>query len=119
MNRTQFITETQFLEIPSNAYYFDGLGAGECYCVEAQGFNWIFYYSERGERQGIRRFDSEGEANDHLLATLRKVFRKSPPARASKSFPLIRSAPCVHPGVLSRVLPALGSLIPRITGQTF
>jgi hypothetical protein len=76
MNRKQFITEAQSLGIPSDAYHFDGLGSGECYCVEAQESNWISYYSERGQRQGIRRFNSESEANEYLLATLRRVFRK-------------------------------------------
>ena len=76
MTRKQFITAVQSMGIPSDSYHFDGMGSGECYCVEVEGTNWISYYSERGQRQGIRRFNSEDDANDYLLATLRKVFRK-------------------------------------------
>jgi len=76
MKRTEFIAEAKALGIPSDAYCFDGLGTGECYCVEIHGDGWMTFYSERGQRQGIRIFTNEDDANEHLLATLRRVFKK-------------------------------------------
>jgi hypothetical protein len=80
MTRNELIAELQTLGIPSDSYCFDGLGAGECYCAELVGTKWLCFYSERGQRQGVHYFDSEEEAYEYLLITLRRIFKKSLPS---------------------------------------
>jgi hypothetical protein len=52
------------------AYSFFGDGIGECYVLSKEENRWLVYYSERGHRNGLRGFDTEEEACQHLLNTV-------------------------------------------------
>lgn len=74
MTRDELLKAIQSLPVPADAYCLDGAGAGECYCLEADGLGWIVYYSERGERQSVVWFSTEEEANERFLAKLKSTF---------------------------------------------
>jgi len=40
----------------------------EKYCLDREGSRWVVYFAERGERLGLRAFDTESEACEYLLA---------------------------------------------------
>jgi hypothetical protein len=56
--------------ISPSAYSFFGEGLGENYVLGKEGQDWIVYYSERGERQGVRRFESESAACEYFFLKL-------------------------------------------------
>jgi hypothetical protein len=53
--------------IPKDAYSLSGGLPNEAHCIESVDGRWQVYYSERGIRTGVRRFDTEREACDDLL----------------------------------------------------
>lgn len=58
--------------IRPDAYDLDGSSdRNECYVVTKADDGWVVFYGERGLETGLRRFVTQGEALDHLLATLR------------------------------------------------
>lgn len=68
MNLEVLKTKLDTARISKHAYSFFGDGIGECYVLTKEGPDWLVYYSERGERQGLKHFQSESEACDHFLA---------------------------------------------------
>lgn len=76
MKRDELIRTLKELDIPENAFHFDGPGAGECYCIEANQNGWVIYYSERGQRTIISTYASENEANEKFLQKLKVIFQK-------------------------------------------
>ena len=59
-------------------YSLDGGLPFERYCLCGSGGAWQVYYSERGEKTGLRTFDSEAAACDYFL----KWIREDPVTRA-------------------------------------
>ena len=54
--------------VSEDAYYLgNSLGLGECYCLARTGSCWETYYSERGEKIGVRHFESEDDACRYFL----------------------------------------------------
>lgn len=54
-----------------------GIGVGlpyetEKYCIVKEGKYWEVYYSERGNKSGLKRFSLEEDACKHLLELLDK-----------------------------------------------
>jgi hypothetical protein len=74
MNRTGLELILDALGIPKAAYFIGDGMRGECYFLtrDSRG-RWCTYYSERGAKVGIKYFDSESEACEHLLTTLRPL----------------------------------------------
>lgn len=70
MTRTQLVAAINLLWIRPGAYALDGSGPGECYALVHEGHRWAVFYSERGQRNGLRCFATEAEANAHLLVLL-------------------------------------------------
>jgi hypothetical protein len=72
MNKTELKTKLEQTGVYAEAYSLDGGLPNERYvlCQEANG-RWEVYYSERGQKSGLRSFDSESTACqfflDHLL----------------------------------------------------
>jgi hypothetical protein len=54
----------------SSAYSLDGGLPAEHYVLALEEGGWSVYYSERGQRTGEVRFDTEHEACDYLLLQL-------------------------------------------------
>ena len=57
-------------DINSGAYSLAGGLPNECYCIDRDGTDWLVYYSERGLRSGLQRFNTESDACSHLLSVL-------------------------------------------------
>ena len=56
--------------VNSDSYCLAGGLPTETYCIDRDGAGWIVYYSERGLRSGLERFDTESEACSRLVAIL-------------------------------------------------
>jgi hypothetical protein len=71
MNLEQLKVRLEELKIDPNVYSLSGGLPNECLVLgrEPNG-KWTVYYSERGERSGLREFDSEEDAIRHFLGML-------------------------------------------------
>jgi hypothetical protein len=56
--------------VRSDAYSFDGGLPSERYVIAIVEGGWAVYYSERGERTGLRIFETEDDACSHLFDLL-------------------------------------------------
>lgn len=63
--------------IQSDLYSLDGGLPNEAYCISQSNGSWEVYYSERGNKSGLRIFQNEEEAcqffYDSLIETLRDM----------------------------------------------
>ena len=74
MNVSELEKELKALGVPSD-YYSILLGGtpNECLClVKTNSETWQVYYSERGEKNGIREFETEQDACLYMLKKLKK-----------------------------------------------
>lgn len=53
-------------KIPEDFYSLKGGLPNESYCIEKKGNIWDVYYSERGSKTDLKKFDTEDEACRHL-----------------------------------------------------
>ena len=62
----------QQLGVPEFLYFLhcDGL-PNEAFCL-AKRESWVVYYSERGQRSGLRSFETESDACEYLLSKLKR-----------------------------------------------
>jgi hypothetical protein len=68
MNREQLNVQLATLRIDPSAYCLSGGLPNECLVLnQTQNGKWEVYYSERGEKSGLRVFDSEENAVQHFL----------------------------------------------------
>lgn len=56
--------------IRCDAYFLNGTGAGEEYCIEHGPKGWSVFYHERGLRTNEQIFDREDEAIAELIRQL-------------------------------------------------
>jgi hypothetical protein len=54
-------------KIPKLAYCLTGGLPNEAYTIENAGDKWLVYYSERGQRRGLKEFQSEEAASDYFF----------------------------------------------------
>lgn len=47
----------------------------ESYCLMYENSLWIYYYSERGCRSNLKKFESEEEACEYLLEQVKRDMR--------------------------------------------
>ncbi len=72
MTVDEFVRVAQAEGIRPDAYDVDGRGdRNECHVLTQVDGAWVVFYGERGQETGLRRFATESDALDHLLATLR------------------------------------------------
>lgn len=67
--------DTKLKEMRVPEYYYSLLIGGtpnERLCLVNEGNKWQVYYSERGEKNGLKEFMSEDEACEHMLKKLKK-----------------------------------------------
>jgi len=70
MNLSELKTKLANSSLPDDAYCLTGGLPNEAYCVEqSPDGKWHTYYSERGQRTGLKTFDSEDEACDYFFDT--------------------------------------------------
>lgn len=75
MNKAQLRRKLMSVGVPSNAYSLEGGLPSEAYCLNRNGAAWEVYYSERGEKTGLRTFDNESEACEYLYRTMVQTLR--------------------------------------------
>jgi hypothetical protein len=73
MNKAELKTKLEQSGVYAEAYFLDGGLPNERYVLsqEASG-RWDVYYSERGQKTGLRSFDSESEACEFFLGHILK-----------------------------------------------
>lgn len=69
MNRQALQRLLDAERVRADAYSLGG-SPDERLCLESVAGGWAVYYSERGERAGERRFDTEDEACDFMASRL-------------------------------------------------
>ena len=70
MNRDELQRHLRDAGIREDVYQLAGGLPNERLVLAEEGGEWLVYYSERGERTGLRRFENEGEANDYFFRTI-------------------------------------------------
>jgi hypothetical protein len=70
MNRRDLEAAAAREGIRRSTFCLEGGLPPERYVLSEGPNGWEVYYSERGERTGVVRFDTEDEACDHLLMRL-------------------------------------------------
>jgi hypothetical protein len=61
-------------KIPEDAYCLTGGLPNEACTIEQAGGEWRVYYSERGQRTGLKSFSTEQEAADYFLPWILRDF---------------------------------------------
>jgi hypothetical protein len=56
--------------ITKDAYSLEGGLPNEVYCLNQNGGVWEVYYSERGQKSGLKSFAQENEACDYFYRSL-------------------------------------------------
>jgi hypothetical protein len=70
MNRRELEAAAAREGIRRSTFWLEGGLPPERYVLSGGPDGWEVYYSERGERTGVERFDTEDEACDHLFVQL-------------------------------------------------
>ncbi len=52
--------------VPNDVYSLEGGLPSEAYCLDKHGSFWEVYYSERGIKSGLKKFEFEEQACDYL-----------------------------------------------------
>ncbi len=58
---------------PKDAYCLTGGLPNEAFTIEHFGGEWLVYYSERGQRSGLKTFETEQEATDYFYRLIARV----------------------------------------------
>ena len=61
--------------IPEDAYNLEGGFPDEAYCISESYNIWEVYYRERGNKTGLKIFNSESEACEYFLKNISEVFK--------------------------------------------
>lgn len=61
--------ELECLGVPTS-YYSLGVNRNERTCLVFSGEKWLVYYSERGQREGLKEFKNYEDARLYLLSSL-------------------------------------------------
>lgn len=70
MTRAEFFAAVRRERINPESFTLLGGLPCEQYTLAEDGSHWHVYYGERGQRSGLRTFDSEADALDVLFADL-------------------------------------------------
>lgn len=73
MNREELSKELIKKGIPQDAYSLFGGLPNECFCI-AEEKQWEIYYSEKGKKTQLRKFNTEDEACEFMLNKLVNIF---------------------------------------------
>ncbi|ACV64179.1 conserved hypothetical protein [Desulfofarcimen acetoxidans DSM 771] len=61
--------------IPKDTYSLEGGLPNEAYCFNQNGDKWEVYYSERGQKSGLKLFSTEDEACDYFYKSLVQMLK--------------------------------------------
>ena len=62
--------------IPKDVYSLEGGLPNEAYCLNTDGDKWEVYYSERGQKSGLKLFKTEDEACDYIYKSLVQMLKE-------------------------------------------
>lgn len=62
--------------IPKDTYSLEGGLPNEAYCLNLAGDKWEVYYSERGQKSGLKLFKTEDEACDYFYKSLVQMLKE-------------------------------------------
>jgi len=74
MDTKELNNKLKKLSIPSDAYSTIGGLPNEAFCIGNNEGKWETYYSERGNKTGLKSFDSEEEACEYFLSWMKRTF---------------------------------------------
>jgi len=69
MNKHELKSQLETLGIRPDAYAWQGL-PNEQYVLSQEGNSWEVYYSERGTKEGLKKFSDENSACEYFLNLL-------------------------------------------------
>lgn len=75
MNVSQLELILKESSIPTDVYSFKGGLPNEVFCIANERDCWAVYYSERGNKTGLRVFTSETEACEYFLTWIKRNFK--------------------------------------------
>ena len=58
---------------PLDLVDFENEYPNERYCIRMKNGKWQVYYSQKGQKTGLREFEMESDASEHLLSLIRNV----------------------------------------------
>ena len=61
--------------VPKDLYSLNGGFPSEAYCIDKVEEQWEVYYSERGKKSQVVKFDTENDACLYLQSMIRKVLK--------------------------------------------
>jgi hypothetical protein len=70
MNLKGLKQELERLNIPPSEYSLIGGLPNESYCIDVNDGVWEVYYSERGNKTGLKIFEDENSACEYFLDTI-------------------------------------------------
>lgn len=73
MKKNELLMRLNQEKIPVDAYSLSGGLPNEKFCVNKNEY-WEVYYSERGIKTQLKKFNTEEEAYDYLYSILHKSF---------------------------------------------
>lgn len=74
MNIETLSNELIKLEIPVDAYSLTGGLPNESFCIGFAHNMWEVYYSERGGKTDLKKFEKESEACEYFLSIIKQQF---------------------------------------------
>lgn len=73
MNKNDLREKLQQEGIRPDAYCLNGGLPNESYCLNESNNQWEVYYSERGNKSGLKVFDNENDACQYLYQQIKKA----------------------------------------------
>jgi hypothetical protein len=77
MNRDDLEKRLREKGIPQDAYVLSECFLNEVFCLSNKGDDWEVYYSERGIKTQLKKFDTESAACEYFYNQLLKIFEKN------------------------------------------
>lgn len=77
MNKNDLREKLQQESVRPDAYCLNGGLPNEAYCLNEGNNQWEVYYSERGNKSGLKIFDNESDACKEIYQELKTYVIKS------------------------------------------
>jgi hypothetical protein len=75
MNKNDLKQKLISSNIPKETYSLEGGLPNEAYCINQIDDKWEVYYSERGQKSGLKIFDTEEEACEYFYNELIEMLK--------------------------------------------
>lgn len=75
MNKQELEHKLNDERIPTHMYKLDGGFPNEAFCLQKIGAKWEVYYSERGQKTGLKIFNSEAVACKYIYDLIKSAIK--------------------------------------------